>query len=388
MDANSPFGAEAREWAWETYLETRRTREDDPDADQEPHPLDAETGVYTERRGDARDRTDDAFDFGNTFGVGDRVPDTRAAGFDFGAEDSLATELARLGVEENELVPTPEALPDVAARAPEPPPLDALAAAIGAAEESEPPRAARVPLVDYIHNRRVSAAIAALAEREAFNIDDEDVDGHTALCEACMRMNTPAVLVIVECLGADVNLRDQRGKFPLEIAASKASVDIARCLIRNGADVSERTTLVAAACGNVDFIRWLVRSGEAQVPLVPCGLDLKKRTVELSMYFLSVPFREWERRVSTGTDFVLAVQNAGSYAKYVAEPRYSLVLLRILCESNRASLAPADETPTLFRDDATGRRASVVAARLFGIREESAIPLDCFALVLQFWWGG
>ena len=97
--------------------------------------------------------------------------------------------------------------------------------------------------------------------------------------------------------------------------------------------------------------------------------------------------QQWRDRAAKGLQFLLGVQAAGSYAAYVAEPRYELVLLRALCLSGRAKsyFEQTSLQTWIFKEETDQHH---LATRLFGAGQEQELPLGCFEKVLDFWWQG
>ena len=229
-----------------------------------------------------------------------------------------------------------------------------------------------------------------------WEVDGEDEYGHSELCTACQMNSEFAVRLLVERLGANPDLVDDRGKAPIEFAASRNAIGIATVLIASGATVTPKTLFVACSTGQVHFARWLLREGHCAIPLQPTGRDLMKRIAELGLYFQhKETVQEWEERAERGMAFASAVQAAGSYAAFFAEPRYELVLLRALCLSGRAKSRHEHvfkwkkKTPTASgkkraKPKPTSVRCYYLATRLFGAGQEQELPLGCFEKVLDF----
>ena len=243
-----------------------------------------------------------------------------------------------------------------------------------------------------------------LGFHQGWDVNVDDRNGHTELCTACQMNSEFAVRLLVERLGADPDLVDDRGKAPIEFAASRNAIGIATVLIASGASVTPKTLFVACSTGQVHFARWLLREGHCAIPLQPTGRDLMKRIAELGLYFQhKETVQEWEERAERGVAFASAVQAAGSYAAFFAEPRYELVLLRALCLSGRAKSRHEQlfkwmttTPPTLqtasgkkrAKPKPTSVRCYYLATRLFGAGQEQELPLGCFEKVLDFWWRG
>ena len=227
-----------------------------------------------------------------------------------------------------------------------------------------------------------------LGFHQGWDVNEDDINGHTELCTACQMNSEFAVRLLVERLGADPDLVDDRGKAPIEFAASRNAIGIATVLIASGATVTPKTLFVACSTGQVHFARWLLSEGHCAIPLQPTGRDLMKRIAELGLYFQhKETVQEWEERAERGMAFASAVQAAGSYAAYLAEPRYELVLLRALCSSGRAKSHheqpwKATSPSSFFKEH------YYLATRLFGAGQEQELPLGCFEKVLDFWWRG
>uniref|UniRef100_A0A1L8DN71 Protein phosphatase 1 regulatory subunit 12B n=1 Tax=Nyssomyia neivai TaxID=330878 RepID=A0A1L8DN71_9DIPT len=118
-------------------------------------------------------------------------------------------------------------------------------------EESDTNQATTVPKTAYARKVKFSAGCVFLAacmagdkdevlrllEQENADINTCNVDGLTALHQACIDDNLDMVEFLVEH-GADVNRADNEGWTPLHATASCGFVSIARYLIESGADLA------------------------------------------------------------------------------------------------------------------------------------------------------
>lgn len=222
------------------------------------------------------------------------------------------------------------------------------------------------------------------------NVDGADEAGHTQLCVACQINAEYAVRILVERIGVDPDLSDERNKRPLEFAASHSNLGIAKILIAAGAEVTPQVVLVACARGHVSFARWLFREGHCDVPLEPTGQELMKSVAGLGLAFedRGETVQKWQERAEKGLAFLLGVQAAGSYTNYFAEPRYELVLLRALCSSGRAK-SPTFQSMLIGKSLVGASVTLHLATRLlFGADQAQELPVGCFETILDYWWRG
>lgn len=161
--------------------------------------------------------------------------------------------------------------------------------------------------------------------------------------------------------GEDVNVRlsAPSGLTPLmyyvQFAPTfPAMVDVAKFLVKRGADVS-LTNLLRQDAETItritsDMMQYLAEQQQ---------LDSRFELADLA------PARHL-------VDWLADVRRAGGYAKFVKEPRVALARLRLLCERGRAS--PPDGGAT---------KEARALERLFGPR--TPLPRGVFWLVVQYW---
>ena len=184
------------------------------------------------------------------------------------------------------------------------------------------------------------------------DIDATDADGRTAVYEMLnhwtRHRSLPALRVLLSH-GADVNLARTHnpgsvlhGMSPLMIAASAGGPDMARLLLRAGADPEHRD---GVNCTAEETYRSTSRSENA----LKCA------------------------------DLLRDVRLAGGWKRYVLQPKYDLLVLRALCHRGRTTLSA---------------RTPEVLVRLFGapdsrrrkytIRGRVDLPDPLFWRVLEF----
>ena len=148
-----------------------------------------------------------------------------------------------------------------------------------------------------------------------------------------------AAAVLLLDAGARVDERDERGQTALHEAAVFGRLAICKLLLSRGASLDARDN-----CG---------RNPEA------------------------VARRHGK---TPAADLLAAVRAAGSLRAYVATPRVQLLVLRILCEKDRASSPDTFLARRLFPCE-TERRAPLRSSRY----ARAALPKEIFWHIVQFW---
>ena len=154
--------------------------------------------------------------------------------------------------------------------------------------------------------------------------------------------------------GAQLDLRDCDGDTPLKtvlqisVENSKRKLDLLHLLLRHGADFSKSETLMDLLDDTVVAPR-----------LRRVGVD----------YESAVEAHYRARALLT------AVISAGSWRKYLREPRVRLDTLRVLCARGRAA-PPPGPLARLFPCDAPCAGS---------VRARRVVPLDVFRKILGFW---
>ena len=189
------------------------------------------------------------------------------------------------------------------------------------------------------------------------DIDATDADGRTAVYEMLnhwtRHRSLPALRVLLSH-GADVNLARTHnpgsvlhGMSPLMIAASAGGPDMARLLLRAGADPEHRD---GVNCTAEETYRSTSRSENA----LKCA------------------------------DLLRDVRLAGGWKRYVLQPKYDLLVLRALCHRGRTTLsARTPEVLVRLFSAPDGRRRTRSTRATAGVRRVH-LPDPLFWRVLEF----
>ena len=189
------------------------------------------------------------------------------------------------------------------------------------------------------------------------DIDATDADGRTAVYEMLNHWtrhgSLPALRVLLSH-GADVNLARihnpgsvLHGMSPLMLAASAGGPDMARLLLRAGADPEHRD---GVNCTAEEIYRSTPRSENA----LKCA------------------------------DLLRDVRLAGGWKRYVLQPKYDLLVLRALCHRGRATLsARTPEVLVRLFSAPDGRRRTRSTRATAGVRRVH-LPDPLFWRVLEF----
>ena len=148
-----------------------------------------------------------------------------------------------------------------------------------------------------------------------------------------------AAAVLLLDAGARVDERDERGQTALHEAAVFGRLAICKLLLSRGASLDARNN-----------------SGEDPEAVAR------------------------DNGKTTAADLLAAVRAAGSLRAYVATPRVQLLVLRILCEKDRASSPDTFLARRLFPCE-TERRAPLRSSRY----ARAALPKELFWHIVQFW---
>ena len=189
--------------------------------------------------------------------------------------------------------------------------------------------------------------------------------------------------------GANPNLIDDDLRPALHKAGDAQMVDL---LVAHGAIVDEdidwekdRTALIAHACNdpNIDCVRALLRHGSDFTLKNFEGHTARSYALLMSQFPLRFHTREgWEAiqgRLHETIDLLTAVEDAGSWKRYVREPVVQLLCLRYLCLAGRAR-PPAYNT-LLVRLFGAPPVPNAAKAR----RAANLLPNEVFAHILSFW---
>ena len=115
------------------------------------------------------------------------------------------------------------------------------------------------PLHGYVQHRqpKIIKAMFSNPNQARVNIEERDLNGWTALFAAVANGDESCCCALLEN-GADVNTRDKCGRTALEVAVSRGSLDVVKCLIKYDAVVNPDNTDCSslplhAAIENKDF---------------------------------------------------------------------------------------------------------------------------------------
>jgi ankyrin repeat protein len=197
---------------------------------------------------------------------------------------------------------------------------------------------------------------------------DEEQEGMTALFIASTGRDVSMIKLLVS-RGADVN---QDGDYPLHCAVANAlgrDCDVIETLLNLGARVNGRDqhvgrTPLMTARGDYRVTRLLLRRG-ASVNL--CDNE-GKDAADYASEFIG-PSISNHPALALLADVRAA---GGTWTKYLREPRYRMLKLRILCDQGRAT-APGGPVPSWA--------AVGLLPRLFS----AAMPKEVLWIVLAFW---
>ena len=223
------------------------------------------------------------------------------------------------------------------------------------------------------------------------DLDDECDGGNNATCATLLHAAVDPVITnhgpdqraMVSLLlanGAEINATDVFGTTALHLSAG--DLRMVAMLLERGADLNARkssgaTPLVSAtrldgSPDRFEIVRYLVSNG-----------------ADLSVFEKDgIPRSIW-RDNDNGhiADWLQKIQAAGSWGRYVREPRLALVTLRELCARGRA-YPPAVKLRTISAE-------TLIFERLFGAPASSAVkrsrpapdafPKEVFWHILSFW---
>ena len=218
-------------------------------------------------------------------------------------------------------------------------------------------------------------AVARLCLDRGAAIDRVIQDGRTPLYISCDSGHVAAAQLCIE-RGADVHISDHTGLTPLHITCVFGRADVSRMLFDRGADV-----------GRTDFEGW--------TPLLVASLNGHTSTARQCLERgadinwanhngdTALEVARGEGRVVMAA-WLAQIQQRGSWASYLSEPRYALVVLRALVARGRARRRRADSGKEqlldfLFPGDQPRRRAR---------RHQPRLPDDLFSVIAQYYFGG
>jgi hypothetical protein len=212
------------------------------------------------------------------------------------------------------------------------------------------------------------------------------------------REGLAAVRVWIECGGDPAAASEYTTSTILSVAACYVEIDVVRFLLENGADVFRATEALSACCMSglftpVSFqivtalldhgadINYFVENSyngfrcKSATPLMRAAWNGRRKLIHLllrrgAQNLVNSEGRGpvWcaldERGIGSPdiADLFDAVDRAGSYTAYHREPRVRVLVLRALCEVNRAT-PPADDV----------------------LRRVISLPREVFWLVIQYW---
>ena len=208
-------------------------------------------------------------------------------------------------------------------------------------------------------------------------VNDFSRHGHTMLGMACKNGQAAIVALLLGVPGIDVNRAKFKGVTPLLGACSDRTLcrhreigDIVKLLLAapgielDCATVSGQTPLThAAARGHEVIVRLLVGHGARTHNLPNLPASNQPETYARRFRHIAI------------ADYLRDVHAAGGFAKYRAEPRLQLLLLRALCQQGRASVvrghraeekaavaaaaAATSASATFYKTEADGAEAEV-----------------------------
>ncbi|KAL5327635.1 hypothetical protein ACEPPN_005336 [Leptodophora sp. 'Broadleaf-Isolate-01'] len=120
-------------------------------------------------------------------------------------------------------------------------------------------------LIHVMASSNILGAVQALLDKGIF-VDDEDVQGNTALHHAARHGHEKMAALLLEH-GASVDVKNSSGSTPLKSAAANGHASVVRLLLKNGADINENTgqagnaLQTAAGEGNLRLVTIFVECG-------------------------------------------------------------------------------------------------------------------------------
>ena len=120
-------------------------------------------------------------------------------------------------------------------------------------------------LIHVMAGSNILGAVQALLDKGIF-IDDEDMQGNTALLFAARHGHEQMVKILLE-RGARVDVKNRSGSTPLKSAAANGHISIVKLLLKHGADINDTTDhagnalQTAAGEGNLRLVTILVECG-------------------------------------------------------------------------------------------------------------------------------
>lgn len=241
--------------------------------------------------------------------------------------------------------------------------------------------------------RECKTAVIESWLRDGGNVNDRDENGNSLLhsvCECTIGHRIEPALRAVLSADPDVNARKRSdGRTALHVLIDNSPFSKPRSaalLLDKGAHIDARddqgtTPLMLAAPQYIvdrDFLSLLLERG-ARVDLrdnhendaESLAKAARSRRVDLDLEGLRSSYSDPER-VDHLITLLEAIRAAGTWQKYKAEPRVSLIVLRALCEKGRAQ-APASGLLSRLFPDNTPEDA------------RTCLPADVFRHVLTYW---
>jgi len=219
-----------------------------------------------------------------------------------------------------------------------------------------------------------TAAVTLLIDRGA-EIDRGDEEGFTAFYHACQYGHIEAATLLLD-RGADVDRAGDDDCTPLIVACAVGEAGAARLCLDRGADVNREmiggwtALLISCYAGRIDAACLCLERGADINRALSSELphDVARKQGHETM-------AAWLKRIHA----------AGSWARYVSEPRYKLVVLRELSAKGLARRRRADSGEEhlldfLFPpDQRRNKRAR---------RHQLHLPDELFSIVARYYWGG
>ena len=204
----------------------------------------------------------------------------------------------------------------------------------------------------------------------------EERHGQTPLYSACMFSHLDAVRLCLD-RGADVTIADNGQWTPLHIACMSGLTEAVRLLLERGADINRVDELgqspLHLACygGQADAVRVCLEHGSIYIDLLDDTGDTPLDNARNQGYGALAQRLEH-------------IQEAGSWTRYLSEPRYKLAVLREAAargwaQRERAFHGKERVLDLLFPGGRPNTRAS---------RGRLHLPDELFSIIARYYWGG